>query len=94
MSAWDWAVLFGICGLLVATASHWNRSDDSRTYRATWQESTRTEADVHADVTAWRARKDEQPTFETEPGDPYSDDRIAAELLFIPTQRQPRKDQP
>lgn len=87
MGAWDWAVVFAVCGLIVAAATHWNRSDDSRTYRGAWGESTRTEDDVRADVTAWRNRRNAGPAIETEAGDPYSDDRITAELIFIPQQR-------
>ncbi|MFE3583735.1 hypothetical protein [Streptomyces vinaceus] len=93
MGPWDWFVIFAVCGLIVATATHWNRSDDSRTYRDAWGDSTRTEDDVRADVTAWRRRKT-GPAIETQPGDPYSDDRIELERMFIPAQRQPRKDQP
>jgi hypothetical protein len=94
MGPWEWFVIFAVCGLIVAAATYWNRSDDSRTYRGAWGESTRTEADVRADVTAWRTRRHAGPAIETAPGDPYSDDRINAELLFIPHPRQPGKDQP
>lgn len=45
-----------------------------------------------ADLAAYRALRDNG--IEQQPGDPYSDTRIEAELLFIPTQRQPRKEQP
>jgi hypothetical protein len=39
MGPWEWFVIFAVCGLIVAAATHWNRSDDSRTYRDAWQES-------------------------------------------------------
>ncbi|MEV6580206.1 hypothetical protein AB0M92_18810 [Streptomyces sp. NPDC051582] len=85
MGPWEWFLIFAVCGLIAAAAWHWNRSDDSRGYRATWQESTRSEDDVRADVSSWRQRR--EPAIETEAGDPYSDDRITAELIFIPQQR-------
>lgn len=87
MGSWEWFAVFAVCGLIVVAATWWNRSDDSRTYRDAWQDSTRSEDDVHADVTTWRARRNAQPAVETEPGDPYSDDRIEAELIYIPQQR-------
>ena len=88
MTPWDWAVLIAIGALLIIAADCCRDSD----YRDAWQDSTRTEDDVRADVTAWR--KQRTPAVDTEPGDPYSDDRIDLERMFIPTQRQPRKDQP
>jgi hypothetical protein len=39
---------------------------------------------LHADLAAYQALRDSG--IEQEPGDPYSDDRINAELLFIPHQ--------
>ncbi|MFK0222160.1 hypothetical protein ACIQWN_28720 [Streptomyces vinaceus] len=86
MTAWDWALLFGCCGLLAAIGVHCARRPDDD--RDAWQESTttaRTEDDVRADVAAWRRRR--EPAIETEAGDPYSDDRIELERMFIPQQR-------
>lgn len=51
------------------------------------QRQWRTSTQVRADVAQHRAWRHTQPAIETEPGDPYSDDRIAAELIYIPRQR-------
>lgn len=53
--------------------------------RKQWRTSTQ----VREDVDRFRARRQTAPVpaIETEPGDPYSDDRIAAELIYIPQQR-------
>ncbi|MCX5584233.1 hypothetical protein [Streptomyces erythrochromogenes] len=87
MTAWDWAVVIAV-GLLLIIAADCCRDSD---YRDAWQESTRTEDDVRADATAWRKQRF-QPAVDTEPGDPYSDDRIDLERMFIPTQRTPRTE--
>ncbi|MFB8393705.1 hypothetical protein [Streptomyces yangpuensis] len=88
MSAWDWAVVIAV-GLLLIVAADCCRDSD---YRDAWQESTSTEDDARADITTWR--KQRTPAVDTQPGDPYSDDRIDLERMFIPTQRQHRTEDP
>lgn len=51
-------------------------------------ELRRRETQVRRDVARFRAGRLTPPAVEQQPGDPYSDDRIDAELLFIPAQRK------
>ncbi|MGW7329696.1 hypothetical protein ACWGIU_14100 [Streptomyces sp. NPDC054840] len=53
-------------------------------FQRTARQAARTRQ-VAADVAKVRAAR--TAAVETQPGDPYSDDRIAAELIFIPQQR-------
>lgn len=94
MGPYEWALIFAVAGILAVGGWQWTRPADEPDNRAAWDASTdaRTEDDVRADVTAWRARRT-QPAVETEPGDPYSDDRINAELMFIPHARRTEEDQ-
>ncbi|MFD8577338.1 hypothetical protein ACFV1H_18645 [Streptomyces virginiae] len=88
MSAWDWAVLLAIGGLLVTVATYWTRSSDSRAYRNAWQQSTSREPQTVADDIPEIRRRREIEQLEawlTIPPRPRN---------TIPTQRQPRKDQP
>jgi hypothetical protein len=81
MTAYDWAVVVAVAGLLITAGSY--RSRDTRRFQAHQQELRTNQL--------WRQPP---PAIETEPGDPHSDDRIDLELMFIPQQRQTRKDQP
>lgn len=57
--------------------------------RKQWRSSTQ----VGQDVARVKARRLAPPAIEDEPGDPYSDDRIAAELCFIPNPRRTEDNQ-
>lgn len=59
MSAYEWCALAAVCALTVTGITYWTRSADSREYRGAWGESTRTEDDVRADVTAAKADRDQ-----------------------------------
>lgn len=45
---------------------------------------------LERNLTAYRALR--TTAIEQQPGDPYSDDRIALEQMFIPTQRRTEED--
>jgi hypothetical protein len=81
-----WACIAVAVGLLVIATRGWDLWHKRRTRRR-FQQAARTRGRVAADVAAWRALRDAEPAIDTEPGDPYSDDRITAELIFIPHQR-------
>lgn len=49
---------------------------------------------LELDLARFKAGRLTPAAVEQQPGDPYSDDRIELERMFIPAQRQPRKDQP
>jgi hypothetical protein len=76
MSAFDWFVVFAIAGLLATVAWH------LRTPEAEPIPDRRPQ--LIADLAAYRALH--KAGIEQAPGDPYSDDRLELELMFIPRQ--------
>ncbi|WP_411102496.1 hypothetical protein [Streptomyces sp. cmx-4-9] len=76
MSAYDWFAIGAVLGLLVTVGWHCSGPGPEPIPDRRPQ--------LIADLAAYRALR--KAGIEQEPGDPYSDDRIAAELVFIPHQ--------
>ncbi|MFJ3200960.1 hypothetical protein [Streptomyces sp. NPDC086989] len=72
MTAWDWALLFGACALVVAIGVHCARRPDEDDDRDAWQESTalRTEDDVRRDIAATRKALEIAQLYEIWPDPP------------------------
>ncbi|MFE2140243.1 hypothetical protein ACFXA3_00490 [Streptomyces sp. NPDC059456] len=90
MTAWDWVVLFGSCALIALVGYCCVRDgakDDNRQPAA----RPNSRRQLLADLAAYRALR--ASGIEQQPGDPYSDDRINAELMFIPHQTR-RTEEP
>ncbi|MFJ3878014.1 hypothetical protein ACIPW5_11195 [Streptomyces sp. NPDC090077] len=82
-------VVWLCCTLAAALLLAWAWNGACREDRR-WQRSAR----IGQDVSATRMWRLSPPLIEDEPGDPYSDDRIDAELAFIPHQtRRTEEDQ-
>ncbi|WP_327738407.1 hypothetical protein OG749_36095 [Streptomyces nojiriensis] len=83
----------GICLIATYGWDAWHKGRTRRRLQRTARQAARTSR-VAADVARVRAAR--TVAVETQPGDPYSDDRIAAELCFIPhqTRRSPRTEDP
>lgn len=86
MSDYDWCAIFAVAGL-IAVVAWYSCGPAAANDQAAWDASTgaRGEDEVHDAVAKARAAR--TPAVEQEPGDPYSDDRIQLELMFIPRQR-------